>query len=127
MLTRYCYYLQRDGECRRNTRLDHDAVERLRMNIQRLDELEIFDDITISMRGKRMDALPIEIYAKQNNLTMTPLQAYDYGVRCSFEDTAKNFQSRYNQIRTVLMQYNEMKQLEKLEEIKNAFDKEEGR
>ena len=127
MLTRYCYYLQRDGECRRNTRLDHDAVERLRMNIQRLDELGIFDDITISMRGKRMDALPIEIYAKQKNVTMTPLQAYDYGVRCSFEDTAKNFQSRYNQIRTVLMQYNEMKQLEKLEEIKNAFDKEEGR
>lgn len=126
MLTRYCYYLEKDGECRRNTRLDHSAVESLRTNIERLDDLGIFDDITVSIRGKEMDSLPIQTYSKSINTEMTPLQAYDAGTIRSLNDTIRNFDIRYEKIRKVLSEHNELEQLEKLEEIRKAFEKEKG-
>lgn len=126
MLTRYCYYLEKYGECRRNTRLDHSAVQSLRTNIQRLDDLEIFDDITISVRGKQMDSLPIYIYSKKTDEKLTPLQAYDNGVRDSFDDTIRNFGMRYEKIKAVLVKNKEVEQLEKLEGIKKDFEKEKS-
>lgn len=127
MLTRYCYYLEKYGECRRNTRLDHSAVENVRKNIQRLDELEIFDDIIISKRGKNIDSLPIQSYSKKINKKMTPLQAYDMERKLAFDDTRENFVIRYEHIKSVLTKHAEFEQLEKLEEIRNAFEKEKNR
>ena len=126
MLTRYCYYLEKDGECRRNTRLDHSAVESLRTNLQRLDDLGIFDDITISIRGKDMDSLPVETYSKKKDDRLTPLNAYDEGTIHSFIDTRRNFYIRYEQIRKTLIKYEEFEQLEKLEAIRNEFEKEKS-
>lgn len=126
MLTRYCYYLEKDGECRRNTRLDHSAVQNLRTNIKRLDDLEIFDDIVISVRGKKMDSLPVQKYSKKIDTKLTPLQAYDDEVVKSFEDTRRNFDIRYEQIKEILIKHKEFKQLEKLEEIKKVFENEKS-
>lgn len=126
MLTRYCYYLEKYGECRRNTRLDHSAVQSLRTNIQRLDDLEIFDDITISVRGKEMDLLPVQNYSKRTDTKLTPLQAYDEGVKLSFNDTIRNFEMRYEQIKKTLSKHQEIEQLEKLEMIRKAFEKEKS-
>lgn len=126
MLTRYCYYLEKDGECRRNTRLDHSAVESLRTNIQKLDDLGIFDDITISIRGKNMDSLPVEIYSKKKDDRLTPLNAYDEGIIHSFIDTRRNFYIRCEQIRKTLIKYEKFEQLEKLEAIRNEFEKEKS-
>lgn len=126
MLTRYCYYLEKYGECRRNTRLDHSAVQSLRTNIQRLDDLEIFDDITISVRGKEMDLLPVQNYSKRTDTKLTPLQAYDEGVKLSFNDTIRNFEMKYEQIKKTLSKHQEIEQLEKLEMIRKAFEKEKS-
>lgn len=126
MLTRYCYYLEKYGECRRNTRLDHSAVQSLRTNIQRLDDLEIFDDITISVRGKEMDLLPVQNYSKRTDTKLTPLQAYDEGVKHSFNDTIRNFEMKYEQIKKTLSKHQEIEQLEKLEMIRKAFEKEKS-
>lgn len=126
MLTRYCYYLEKYGECRRNTRLDHSAVQSLRTNIQRLDDLEIFDDITISVRGKEMDLLPVQNYSKRTDTKLTPLQAYDEGVKLSFNNTIRNFEMKYEQIKKTLSKHQEIEQLEKLEMIRKAFEKEKS-
>ena len=124
MLTRYCYYVEKYGECRRNTRLDPSAVESLRKNIERLDGLGIFDDITVSKRGKGYDSLPVQFYSQKTNREMTPLQAYDNIKRFSFDDTRKNFPTRYEQIKSVLTAHDETEQLKKLEEIQRAFKEE---
>lgn len=124
MLTRYCYYLEKYGECRRNTRLDPSAVHKVRTNINKLEDLEIFDDITISVRGKEMDSLPVQRYSKKADTGLTPLQAYDEGIIYSFVDTRRNFEIRYEQIKAILVKYNEYEQLEKLEDIKKVFEKE---
>ena len=121
MLTRYCYYLEKFGECRRNTRIDSSAVESLMNNITRLDALGIFEDIAISIRGKDLDSLPIQFYSKKSNNNLTPLQAYLEGQVTSFADTKRNFNVRYEKIKATLMQHNESEQLAKLEEIKRTF------
>ena len=122
MLTRYCYYLEKYGECRRNTRLDPSAVQGLRTNLTRLDDMEIFDDITVSVRGKKMDDLPVQRYSKKETHNVTPLEAYDEAVHYSLEDTIINFNTKYEQLKETLTKYNETEQLEKLEAIKQAFD-----
>lgn len=124
MLTRYCYYVEKYGECRRNNRLDPSAVESLRKNIERLDGLGIFDDITVSKRGKEYDSLPVQFYSQKTNREMTPLQAYDNIKRLSFDDTRRNFPTRYEQIKSVLTAHDETEQLKKLEEIQRAFKEE---
>lgn len=124
MLVRYCYYLEKYGECRRNTKLDHSAVQNLMENIKKLDNLGIFDDITISVRGKEMDSLPLQTYSKKIDTSLTPLQAYNDGRIHSFEDTRRNFDIRYKQIKDTLIKYREFEQLEKLEKIKIEFENE---
>ena len=126
MLTRYCYYLEKDGECRRNTRLDHSAVESLRENLVRLDELGIFDDVTISARGEEMDSLPVLKYSKKEDTSMTPLQAYNREAILSFDNTRRNFYIKYEQIKEILIEHKDYEQLEKLEIIKQSFEVEKG-
>lgn len=122
MLTRYCHYLKKDGECRRNTRLDHSSVQKLKENLQMLDKSDLFDDITISIRGKDYNTLPKQIYSK-NSSKLTPLQAYEEGQSLSLTDTQKNFYGKYKEIKEILERYNEVAQLEKLNIIKEAYEK----
>ena len=97
-----------------------------RTNIKRLDDLKIFDDITISVRGKEMDSLPVQKYSKKIDMKLSPLQAYDEEVINSFENTRENFDVRYGKIKTILIKHKEFEQLEKLEEIKKAFENEKS-
>ena len=58
------------------------------------------------------------------NKKMTPLQAYDMERKLAFEDTRENFVMRYEHVKSVLTKHAEFEQLEKLEAIRNAFEKE---
>lgn len=122
MLTRYCYFLERFGECRRNTRIDPESVKKIRENIQFLDDKNIFDDITVSIRGKDRDSLPIQIYSKNEQPEITPVQAYDMGIDKSYEETKRNFKSRYEEIKSVLEKHNEQEQLKKLDDLRKSFE-----
>lgn len=122
MLTRYCYFLEKYGECRRNTRIDPESVKKIRENIQLLEDNNIFDDITVSIRGKDRDSLPIQIYSKNEQPEITPVQAYDMGIDKSYKDTERNFQTRYEEIRAALEKNNEQAKLEILEELRKSFE-----
>ena len=122
LLTRYCYYLERDGECRRNARVDSTSVQKMRSNIEKLDELGIFDDIVVSIRGKNIDTLPEQIYSKSENSQIKPLQAYDEGRKKSFQYTKRNFYVRYAKIKDTLAKYNETDKLASLEKIAESFE-----
>ena len=121
MLTRYCYYLEKFGECRRNTKIDPESVKHIRENIKMFDELNLFDDIVVSRRGEERDSLPIQTYSKKEFPNITPVQAYNIAEQESYNDTKKNFAERYNEIKTILEKYNDEEQLKKLESIKNTF------
>lgn len=122
LLTRYSYYLERDGECRRNARVDSTSVQKMRSNIEKLDELGIFDDIVVSIRGKNIDTLPEQIYSKSENSQIKPLQAYDEGRKKSFQYTKRNFYIRYAKIKDILAKYNETDKLASLEKIAESFE-----
>lgn len=124
MLIRYCYYLKKDGECRRNTRINPQAIPKMRQNIGELDRLGIFDDIDIYSRGEGMNSLPTRIYSKRQSPQVSPVQAFDEGQRISLKRTQKEFPGKYAEIKRTLEQYGETAQLEKLELIKEQFDKE---
>jgi len=121
MLTRYCYYLEKDGECRRNTRINPNAIINLTRNLQRLDDLRIFDDIGIFIRGEK-NQLPIQIYSqKENGFNETPLEAFHRGQAISWKNIKQEFERKYEGIKAVLQRHEDVIQLEKLEQIHAQF------
>lgn len=125
MLTRYCYYLEKDGECRRNTRINPNAIPNMKKNMQKLDELGIFNSIDIYIRGKEDNQLPIQIYTKnEQQQEETPIQAFERGQEISFEHTRRTFINKYENIKSILEKYNDKVQLEKIELIKQQFEDE---
>lgn len=121
MLTRYCYYLEKDGKCRRNTRINPNAVPNLKINLNKLDNLNVFDDIDIYARGQKIDELPIKIYSKRENNNDKLIEAFERGQDISFTNTKLTFFERYEQIKSVLKKYNDTVQLEKLEIIRTQL------
>lgn len=125
MLVRYCEFLQRDGECRRNTRLDHEAVLKIKENIQKLDELDVFDDIKISIRSKEKNKLPVLIYSKSENTNETPVEAFQRGEQITLETTKKTFPKKYKEIKKFLNENEkDSLQLEKLEILRKQYEQE---
>ncbi len=122
MLTRYCYYLRRDGYCDRNTRINPNALPKLKENLADLDSRGIFDDISVYIRAELGETTPIQIYQKSKNPSETPVQAFERGQQLGLAQTAKTFDERYQAIRSTLEEYSEEQQLEKLEEIKKSFE-----
>ena len=118
MLTRYCFYLEKDGFCRRNTRINPNALGNIRTNIAKLDEQNIFDDIEIYTRGKTRDELPTKVYSKSEKQFDSPVQAFDSAQMQSLKATKYTFYSKYNEIKSILTAHKEFAQLEKLEAIK---------
>jgi len=121
MLTRYCYYLEKDGVCRRNTRINPKAIDNIRGNIQKLDDLNIFDDIEIYRRNPDRQELPIQIYSKNKNKYETPLEAFERASRMSMQDTKTTFEEKYTHIKGILEEFGETDKLQILEDIKVSF------
>lgn len=122
MLYRYCYYLERDGECRRNTRINPNAMNNIRSNIEKLDKLGIFDDIEIYTRNPERNALPIKIFSQKEEKQETPLQAFERGKAISFQTTKQSFQEKYEYIKGVFQQFGDMQRLETLEKLQEQFN-----
>lgn len=127
MLTRYCYYLEKDGVCRRNTRINPKAIDNIRGNLQKLDKLEIFDDIEVYRRNPDRNELPIQIYSQKANQYETPLEAFERAARISLPDTKRTFQEKYEHIKNVLESFGETEKIKILEDIQVSFSEIEGR
>ena len=121
MLTRYCYYLEKDGVCRRNTRINPKAIDNIRGNLQKLDGLRIFDDIEMYRRNPNREELPIQIYSQQANEFETPLEAFERAAKVSLPDTKRTFQEKYYHIKSVLESFGETEKLQILEGIQASF------
>lgn len=121
MLYRYCYYLEKDGECRRNTRVNPNAINKLRENLDRFDKLEVFDDIEVYIRSTNKDQLPVKIYSQNENEFETPLEAFERGRKTSYNIAKQTFPSKYDYIKSVLEKNNDVSRLETLEQIQSQF------
>lgn len=127
MLTRYCYYLEKDGVCRRNTRINPKAIDNIRGNLQKLDELGIFDDIEVYRRNPDRNELPIQIYSQKTHQYETPLQAFERAAKMSLPNTKRTFQEKYEHIKSVLESFGETEKIKVLEDIQVSFSDLEGR
>ncbi len=126
MLERYCYYLLKDGECRRNTRLNPEALKKLKENLGVISDMDIFDDICIFNRGEKKDDLPVMTYSKAKTPNIKPVDAFERTQRESFRTTKKSFDRRYDATKMILERFNETDQLEKLESIRAQFEEEKS-
>ena len=122
MLSRYCYFLEKYGECRRNTRIDPESVNKIQQNIEMLNDLDIFEEITVSKRGIEVDSLPEQVYSNKENPDITPIEAYIAVRDESYNDTKNNFMKRYEIIKKILLKNNEHDLLAKLEKIRESFE-----
>lgn len=121
-LNRYCMFLQRDGICRRNTSIDPQLLQKVRLNLTKLCDSGLYDDINIYVRSQNPNELPVEIYSSRENVFETPLQAFDRGQSYSLKQISVSFIKRLKSIRAILEQYGEMEQLEKLDMIEAQFN-----
>lgn len=120
-LNRYCFYLNKDGICRRNTRMDSQMSVKLRNNLTKLDETGLFDNTEIFIRGNAQDELPKRIYSKADKTGETPLQALNRGEKLSLGTARKTFMARAAAIRKILNEHNDTEKIEQLEQLEEEF------
>ena len=126
MFTRYCLLLTKYGDCRRNTRVDEDSVIRIPENIEKMDRLGIFDDITVSKRGnKSNNFLPVQVYSQRENPNIPPAYAYKTAINQE-RVCQENFERRYRELRTILERYKQQVQLERLDAFYSQFKLRQG-
>lgn len=121
MLYRYCYYLEKDGSCRRNTRINPNAPAKIRANLQKLDDLDLLDDIQVYIRNSNSNELPVQIFSQRDATSETPVQALDRGVKLSLSHSLTAFNERFNYIHTILTDHGDTQRLETLMKIKEQF------
>ncbi len=128
-LNRYCFYLQKDGFCRRNTKMDPKMMTNLRRNLVKFTDAEVFDDIEIYVRGESANKPPRKIYSQRENPSETPIMGFDRGLRESVKTTRKTFAPRARIVREILTDYDEQEQIAALDDIErkfNEFQKDRG-
>ena len=121
MFTRFCAFLESNGDCRRNTRLDNDSVNKIPINIGQMDSMGIFDDISISIRGDKTNNFePIQKYTQRETPDMSPEVMYRTIVKDE-RIKPEEFKKRYVELRTVLEKYHQDTQLKRLDEFWQSF------
>lgn len=122
MLYRYCYFLEKDGICRRNTKIDlNDTTDKVYDNLSRVSEDEIFDDIEIYIRNSDRDALPIITYSSKESYNKNPEEEYLKAKEQSIPNTLETFENKYTYISNILQKYKETEKLATLEQLHNKF------
>lgn len=122
-LNRYCYYLNKDGFCRRNTKMDPQMFIKLRNNLDRYGESGLFDDIEVYVRGNSKEEPLNLIYSKNDETSETPLQAFDRGQKIALKTTRKTFRKRAESIRATLSIYGKYDMLQQLDKIEEGYEK----
>ena len=121
MFTRFCTFLEKYGDCRRNTRIDNESVEKIPINIERMEELGIFDDITISIRGNEMtNYLPKQIYSKLQSPNVSASKCYRATINEQNIDP-EEFEHKYISLKEILLNYGQDIQIKRLEELHEIF------
>lgn len=126
-LNRYSYYLEKDGFCRRNTKMDPQMSVKLRNNLVKLDESGLFENTEIFIRGNSKDEPPQRIYSKLDKTSETPLQALNRGERLSLGSARKTFMARASVIREILNKHNDGEKIEQLDWLEGEFKSIEDR
>lgn len=121
MFMRFCNFLQKDGECRRNTRVDEDSVVKIPENIEKMDGMRIFDDITVSVRGdEHTDYMPVQIYSKAETPNIAPTHAYKSAINKE-KVSEENFEKRYFELRAILEKYKQEVQIQRLDDFYKQY------
>lgn len=120
-LNRYSHYLEKDGFCRRNTKMDPQMQVKLHNNLVKLEQTGLFDNIDVFIRGRTKDELPRMIYSRNDNTSESPLQALNRGVSISLKTTRETFDSRAKEIRSILLRHNDQEKIEQLDQIEKDF------
>ena len=126
-LNRYSYYLDKDGFCRRNTKMDPEMSVKLRNNLVKLDESGLFDNTEIFIRGNSKLEPPKRIYSKLDKTAETPLQALNRGESLSLGNARQTFMARASAIREVLSRHNDDEKIEQLDWLEGEYRKIEDR
>lgn len=128
-LNRYCYYLEKDGICRRNTKMDPQMMIKLKNNLVKFENTGLFDNIEVDIRGKNATDKPERIYLRSEEPYTSALEAFNRGIMLSQAKTRNTFPERANSIRSTLSKYNQEEQLQMLDELETRFKEfeEEGR
>ena len=120
-LNRYCYYLNKDGICRRNTKMDPQMLVKLRDNIVKLENTGLFDNVDVHIRGNSQTEPPIEMYSRDKSLGETSLEAFDRAQKVALKTTRRTFKERASGIRETLARFDEKEKLEQLSQIEEEF------
>lgn len=121
MIYRYCFYLEKDGFCRRNATFNPKSLNNMFDNIEYMDELGIFKDIEVYSRGENRGDLPNKVYSRKEKINEKPNDAIRRVNKISLNNTIRTFEEKYNHIKSILIAHGEEEKLETLENLYNEF------
>lgn len=122
MFTRACEFLKMTGDCRRNTRVDNNSVERIPINIESIEKMDIFDEIEIFIReNKNNNYRPIQVYSSTKSPDISAFEEYKK-IIASFQLPYIEFHERCSKIREVLYEYHQDEQIKRLDNFVKQFD-----
>ena len=123
MIFRYSYLLQKDGVCRRASRMKENSYNIIFENIDALLDSDLLNKIEVYMRNSNINELPIKIYSadKKDFSKKEIMQAIRKGEINSYKQMERSFQQRYNFINEILKKHGEYDKIIELEDILKEY------
>ena len=124
MLYRYCCLLEKDGFCRRATKMRENSYNIILENINTLLNTNIFEKVEVYTRNtNNMNGLPIKIYSTENILYSPKniIQSIKNGELGSYREMKKFFYQKYDYIKKILNRYGEYNKIIELEDVLKEY------
>lgn len=117
MFKRYCDVLEKDGVCRRATKMSGNAYENFNENMKILQKQDKIDNIEAYIRNNEIGKAPIKIYSKNQNLEIDLSEVMKKGEEDSYIRFKDSFEIRYKRIKDILEENGEEDKIRELEEL----------
>lgn len=114
MLKRYSDLLEKDGICRRASKMSENAHKIFNDNIKVLHSKEIFDNVEVYIRNDKETEEPVKVYSEKEDKKEDLLNILQTQEENSYKQNKNSFIDRYKKILRILEKYGEYDKIREL-------------
>lgn len=123
MLKRYSNLLEKDGVCRRASKMSENAHKIFNDNIKVLQSKEIFDNTEVYVRNIEEMQQPIKVYSEEDSKKENLLSILEEQEENSYKQNETSFIDKYKKILKVLEEHGEYDKIKELENVMGRYNK----
>jgi len=122
MLKRYSDLLEKDGICRRASKMSENAHKIFNDNIKVLHSKEIFDNVEIYIRNVKETEEPVKVYSEKEDKKEELLIILETQEENSYKQNKNSFIDRYKKILRILEKYGEYDKIRELNHLMYKYN-----